>query len=154
VVPHRSPNLPDPDRSTPDAGRRARRRRVLSSWGPVVVWMAVIFALSSVPDLPAPPGGITDKAAHAWEYAPLGLLLVRALGGRRWTAPTARAVAGAILIAAGYGLVDEVHQLFVPGRQGDWYDAAADVLGASATAVALYCWGIIARLLGRLPDAS
>ena len=33
-------------------------------------------------------------------------------------------------IAASYGVFDEVHQLFVPGRSGDLYDWFADVSGA------------------------
>src|SRR3954470_17800867 len=55
----------------------------LSLWGPVVLWAAVIFALSSVPHLGTDLGTwdtVLRKCAHATEYAILALLLYRALG--------------------------------------------------------------------------
>ena len=57
-------------------------RSALSTWGPVLAWMAVIFAFSSVPSLGS---GLSydyalRKAAHVTEYAILFALLMRALG--------------------------------------------------------------------------
>ena len=52
---------------------------------------------------------------------------------------------GKPVIAAAYGASDEWHQFFVPGRQSDWHDLAADAAGAAAVAGALWAWGIIAR---------
>jgi len=37
-----------------------------------------------------------------------------------------------ILFAACYGCLDEVHQYFVPERNADWLDAAADTVGGIA----------------------
>jgi len=33
------------------------------------------------------------------------------------------------LLTTLYGLFDEIHQLFIPGRAFDWYDFVADVIG-------------------------
>jgi len=57
--------------------------RVLSAWLPVVAWAALVFTLSSIPDLGTGLGGwdlALRKVAHAAEYAVLGALLLRAVG--------------------------------------------------------------------------
>jgi len=107
--------------------------------------MAVIFALSSVPDVPGLPGGMSDKTAHGLLYAGLGLLLVRALAGGRPATTGGGTVVLAILIAVAYGLSDEAHQLFVPNRQFDLHDLAADGVGATVGAGLGWAWGIIRR---------
>jgi VanZ family protein len=91
-------------------------------WLPVVAWAALIFALSSVPDLGTGLGGwdlVLRKIAHAAEYAVLGALLVRATGR------------GGFAFALGtlYALSDEVHQSFVPGRVGSPLDVMLDAIG-------------------------
>jgi VanZ family protein len=91
-------------------------------WAPVVAWAAVIFALSSIPDLGTGLGGwdlALRKVAHAAEFAVLGLLLMRAAGDTRL------ALVGGIL----YALSDELHQHFVPGRLGSPLDVLIDSVG-------------------------
>jgi VanZ family protein len=108
--------------------------------------MAVMFFVSGIEDLQGPPG-ISDKASHALEYAGLSALALRALAGGRWANVTARAAAGAVLWCVAYGLTDEWHQGFVPGRSADLADVGADLLGASAAAAAIWACSIIrARL--------
>lgn len=107
--------------------------------------MAVIFAGSSISKLPDIPGGFSDKTAHASEFAVLGLLMARALAGPRWLSIPFRVVLVAVVLVALYGVADEFHQLFVPGRDFDPRDMMADALGASASAGALWAWGIIRR---------
>jgi VanZ family protein len=99
-----------------------RVTRVLSAWLPVVAWAALIFALSSIPDLGTGLGGwdlALRKIAHAMEYAVLGGLLVRALG---------RELPAAV-IGIAYAITDEVHQAFVPGRHGVPVDVLVDAVG-------------------------
>ena len=96
--------------------------RVLSAWLPVVVWAALIFTLSSIPDLGTGLGGwdlALRKIAHAAEYAVLGALLLRAVG---------RELPAAALGIA-YAVTDEVHQAFVPGRHGAVMDVLIDAVG-------------------------
>ncbi len=114
-------------------------------WVPVLLYLLVIFAGSSVSGPPQIPGGLSDKTAHFLEYAGLGFLLARAIAGRRWLAIPLRYVVVAAIVAAAYGVSDEVHQLFVPGREFDPHDMAADAFGASAAAGALWACGIIRR---------
>jgi VanZ family protein len=115
--------------------------------------MGLIFAISSISTLPTLPGNPSDKLEHFGEYAVLGALLVRAIGGLRGTTQAARVVILAIVIGAIFGLTDEGHQYFVPGRDSDWHDALADAIGASAGAGAMYAWGIITRFFRSDRDA-
>lgn len=105
-------------------------------WGPVALHMAAIFMASSAVD-PAPlPGRFLDKVIHLGIYAVLGALAARAFaGGLRHVTP--RAAALAILFATLYGISDEWHQSFVPGRTPDALDVLADSAGAAIGALAL-----------------
>ncbi|MFB3854264.1 MAG: VanZ family protein [Vicinamibacterales bacterium] len=123
----------------------------LSAWGPVVSYMGLIFVVSGTSDLPSLPGGGWDKAIHFGEYLILAVLLVRALARSRWLRPSVQAAAAAAFLATLYGLTDEVHQAFVPGRAVELADFLSDAAGALAGAVAVYCWGIISALFARMP---
>jgi len=96
----------------------------LRLWLPVVVWAALIFALSSVPDLNSGLGGwdlVLRKLAHATEYGILGALLGRATGRSQV----------AVAVGVLYAVSDEVHQLFVPGRRGAPLDVLVDAAGVT-----------------------
>jgi len=102
-------------------------------WLAVVAYAAVMFYFSSKSggDLPRWSVMAHDKLLHTLEYAGLGWLLARALGGGRWY--------WAILGGLAYGIVDEFHQSFVPGRMGnDVGDISADLLGSALGASAFY----------------
>ena len=107
---------------------RAYHRTVSGSiarlWLPVVAWAALIFALSSIPDLGTGLGGwdlVLRKLAHAAEYAVLGALLVRAM----------RNPVLAFALGAVYAVSDEAHQALVPGRMGSPIDVAIDAVGVA-----------------------
>jgi VanZ family protein len=117
----------------------------LALWGPVVLYCALIFALSSVSSVPALPGGMSDKVAHALLYSGLGFLVARGVSGGVAYSPSMRHAAVVIGFAAAYGLSDEVHQLFVPMRQFDLKDLSADVVGAALGTAAWWLWGILRR---------
>ena len=44
-------------------------------------------------------------------------------------------------VAAGYGVTDEIHQVFVPGRTMALDDLLADAAGAFAGVVLCWAWG-------------
>jgi VanZ family protein len=107
---------------------RAYHRTVSGSavrlWVPVVAWAALIFVWSSISDLGTGLGGwdlVLRKLAHAAEFGVLGALLMRATGR-----------AGlALALGIAYAVSDEVHQTFVPGRQGSVLDVAIDAIGVA-----------------------
>jgi VanZ family protein len=107
--------------------------------------MALLFVLSSFSSLPAPPSGFTDKHEHFFFYGILGALTLRALAKGAWRGVTFAAVVGAVAISAAYGVSDEFHQGFVPGRDYEVLDMVADGVGASAAAGAIWAWAIIRR---------
>ena len=112
-------------------------------WAPVLLWATLIFVLSSMSTLPAPPGGLTDKHAHFGTYGVLAALLVWAITDRRPSRTTWAVAAAAVALAALYGASDEWHQSFVPGREVSGLDLAADTGGAALAAVGLRAWAII-----------
>ena len=100
---------------------------------PLTVYIALIFALSSIPKFatPGPDFWLRDKVAHLIEFFILGLLLFRAVGWR--VSRSGWATFGFLIsVAATIGALNEVYQTFIPGREmstGDW---VADLLGAAA----------------------
>jgi VanZ family protein len=115
-----------------DSFKRAIRRAVL--WVPVVAYMAVIFYLSSESDpLPQLTAAVWDKALHFVEFAGLAVLLGRAFLGEG--SSPARAVLAAIAVASLYAASDEVHQIWVQGRDPAFRDWLAGTTGSVAGAV-------------------
>jgi VanZ family protein len=106
--------------------------------------MAMLFGFSSLSAVPSPPGDLSDKDVHIGAYSGLGALTTRALGkGIRdvsW-----RSVSGAIVIATLYGVSDEFHQKYVPGRTFERVDMLADAIGSAIGAIAIGAWSIIRR---------
>ena len=99
-------------------------------WIPVVLYLALIFHLSSLPNpLPELTSRFWDKGLHFTEYGTLGGLLLFALrsSGVAWRRALLLAIAGASL----YGASDEFHQAFVPGRSCDVLDWVADTSGGA-----------------------
>lgn len=118
--------------------------RLLQLWGPVALYMAVLFALSAQATLPG--ASLTpDWTQHGLAYAGLAVVTARALAGGRWAGVAAGSLIAAWVIATLYGVSDEVHQAFVPGRMADVRDVIADATGAALALSALGAWSIIRR---------
>lgn len=101
-------------------------------WTPVLAWAALIFMLSSLHDLPGDNflPEFSDKIAHVILYTVLGYFLTRAMrskGGLPGRAP----LAATFVLGVAYGLTDELHQAFVPGRTPDPADLLADAAGVA-----------------------
>ncbi|MDH7602778.1 MAG: VanZ family protein [Armatimonadota bacterium] len=132
-------------------GNNFRIAKWLAGWGPVVLWMAVIFWVSSLTDRPETPGlgavSWDDKFQHTTAYAVLTFLVWRALGDAR---PIWFRAAAAIVFAAAYGALDECHQWFVPGRECSLADWHCDSAGAAAAGVVL---GILSNAAGAAKSA-
>lgn len=98
---------------------------------PPVLWMGVIFMLSHQSRLPYPEdvsAKVISTLGHVGVFGILAVLVWWALGAT--SLPSGRRAVVAVLVAFLYGLADEWHQSFVPGRAPDVRDIVADVTGA------------------------
>lgn len=109
---------------------------------PVVLWMVLIFWMSSIPDLPSNKINSVDflikKTAHVLEYTILFLLWFRALNKKN--------PFQALIFSLIYAFTDEIHQLFVPGRTGRLRDVGIDSIGivtASLLIVKFDLWKLL-----------
>lgn len=95
-----------------------------------LLWAAAIYYLSDQPSIDIPSAfRHQDKVLHLAAYFVLGVF---SMGMMRMSSSGYRASQAilAILLAGLYGLLDEFHQSFVPGRDASALDFIADLTGA------------------------
>jgi VanZ family protein len=134
----------------------------LSAWWPALLWAGVIFSMSTDTFSAEHTGSVLEpvlrwlvpsltedqflaihyfirKSAHFTEYFVFCLLLYRGVRGERrgwrWTWGLA-----ALCCAAGYSVLDEIHQALVASRTASAYDSLLDSIGAFAAFGALWVW--------------
>jgi len=124
------------------------QRNTLKQWLPFIVWVVLVFAVSSIPHLSVPAFGMprwSDKIAHLTEYAVLAFLFYRGERGERWRMgiPAWLLVIVATLAIAS---VDEYHQRFIPGRDSNILDWTADGVGiVIGTLIGMVRFGTFSR---------
>lgn len=100
-------------------------------------YCALIYWLSDQPSLPmANLFPHQDKVQHFLAYLPLGLLAWRAFG--HWIRSALWRLGFGALFCLVYGISDEWHQSFVPGRTPDVADWLTDGLATLSTLGFLY----------------
>lgn len=97
-----------------------------------LLYAILIFLLSSlsgaqISDLP-PTAPHADKTAHFALYAGFGFVLYLAFSQTSHEQIRRNAMALTIIVGTVYGVTDEVHQHFVPGRSMDIVDVLVDFL--------------------------
>lgn len=118
----------------------ARKRARIAA----VVWALFLLTLTSWPSPPEVPliSGIPnyDKLIHCFLYGVEGFLLYFSVA---WP-PQSRsawlrvlAIAGALAV---WGTLDEIHQIWIPGRSMEASDALADTAGGFLGAVIASAW--------------
>ncbi|MDF2926839.1 MAG: VanZ-like protein [Paenibacillaceae bacterium] len=117
---------------------------MLYRWFPCVAVMGAIFYFSSRTGddlgslLPLFQKLFPQMEGFDWghfaAYFLLALTYVWALAGER---PAPRHMVLAVMLSLLYGLTDEYHQTFVPGRTADWHDLRNDGIGASLAMLSL-----------------
>ncbi|MDP2647135.1 MAG: VanZ family protein [Desulfobacterales bacterium] len=100
-------------------------------WLPVLLYSSLIYILSSRSSIPLiPPWPLVDKVLHFGAYVILGALFSRAFQTTLLKTPRRNIVFLSIFFSSLYGLSDEIHQYFVPYRDADIMDVAADIAGS------------------------
>jgi VanZ family protein len=99
---------------------------------PVCTMMGIIFFLSHTPAdsfrLPLPPG--TDKLIHIIIYGILAAAAIVAFDRRTRIERSLKVALLVVLFCLVYGLLDELHQSYIPGRDASIADVVADGVGA------------------------
>ena len=123
--------------------------KFLKYWLPIILWVGMIFFLSSRPGLKSglewPYDFILRKGAHIAEFAILFLLFERALKnyfmppslaplsgvseGLLFLQKAKKALLWAFVLTILYAISDEYHQTFIVQRVGSPTDVAIDCLG-------------------------
>ena len=170
---------PRPAPHLPEIQARLQPPRVsawLQAWWPALFWAGIIFSMSTDTFSAEHTGGLLEpilrwlvpsitkdqfltihyfirKSAHFTEYFVFCLLLYRGVrGGRqgwRWTWGLA-----ALFYAAGYSVLDEIHQAFVATRTASAYDSLLDSTGAFAAFSVLWMWFRWRRSAGEAKTAT
>jgi VanZ family protein len=87
--------------------------------------------LTTLPGKEAITIGVNDKIEHFGAYGLLSAILyLNLLFQEKFRLFNKYPATFAIMIASFYGMLDELHQLFVPGRSADIIDWLADFSGA------------------------
>ena len=130
--------------------RKACSHSGLRAWVPAILWAGFIFLMSTSyfsaantgriiepiirwlwPGISVPTLGLIHaairKLAHFTEYGIFCLILL--------VGPLCSKPVIAVLLCGGYGLSDEFHQIFVPGRTPALHDVAVDLSGAAFIAL-------------------
>lgn len=128
-------------------------KKLVIYWLPVVLWMGLIYFLSSFHKLQASPVGWQDfivrKTAHFLEYAILFVLTCR---GLNFTSGMSfrKKLLTSLIVTILYALSDEFHQTKVNGRTGKFLDIWVDSLGAIGGL--LFVWKLIKLLPERVQN--
>jgi VanZ family protein len=96
--------------------------------------MAAIFTVSSF-RFGGGGAGIPDWLSHGTVYLILCLLVCRAVAGGFPEPLSPSAAVLAVLLSSAYGVSDEWHQSFVPGRNPSAADVAKDFAGSALGAL-------------------
>ena len=113
-------------------------------WIPPALLAGIIFVLSSISQVPG-AGYVSDKLAHLVVFGALCFLTLRAThGGTRPLTPGPAAAAFFLVLL--WGVLDEVHQSFVAGRDASAWDVVADALGAALAVLVWALWRGTARI--------
>ncbi|RJP22647.1 MAG: VanZ family protein [Candidatus Omnitrophota bacterium] len=108
-------------------------RILVRFWLPVLAYMGFIFYLSSRSQFPVDVPEwfyYFDKCVHMVLFGCLGFLFLRAWLQGEYSRISFFAILVTIIFTTLYGISDEFHQSFVPGRTPDAQDVIADAVGA------------------------
>lgn len=108
---------------------------------PLIVYWLILFILTSLPTGLALKTDFSDKVNHFGAYGILSVLLFLNLK-LQYKNEVIKKYAGTftIIIASIYGMLDELHQIFVPGRSAEFWDWLADFAGSVVAVLILNFW--------------
>lgn len=106
------------------------RHKKLLIYAPLIIHWVSIFVLTSLPDDEMPHFGIYDKFKHFAAYLVLSIFLSLSLRVQsKFGKAKEQFIKYTFIIIIAYSTFDELHQLFIPGRDAEVLDWLANLLG-------------------------
>jgi VanZ family protein len=115
------------------------KRKIYLVYIPLVIYWIMLFTATSLPASNLPSVAVGDKIKHFSAFFGLSVLLSLTLIYQNKILLFKKYfLAAALVISSIYGLLDEIHQSFVPGRNSEFLDWLADTIGAAAGAFIVF----------------
>lgn len=94
------------------------------------IYWVLLFIATSYPSSSIPTFGVGDKVEHLSAFFILGVLLnLTLIFQNKYPKLKEKNSLYTILLGSCYGIFDELHQLFIPGRSCDFFDFVSDFSG-------------------------
>ena len=109
------------------------KNRTTLVFSTLVVYWIILFVGTSIPAQSVPSLGIGgDKVVHFFAYFILSVLLyLTFIFQEKLSFAQRNAILLTLAVAICYGVLDELHQMLVPGRSAELLDWIADATGAA-----------------------
>jgi VanZ family protein len=108
-----------------------KEHRIYFVYAPLVLYWIILLIATSLPAPDLPDVWGSDKLKHFLAYAVLAFLLnLTLLVQEKRPLSFKKAAFMTVGICLMYGMFDEIHQMFIPGRSAELLDLAADLTGA------------------------
>ena len=116
---------------------RKNRKKILTLI--LVTYWVALFIATSLPDYDIPKINVNDKVEHFIAYFILAFMLsVVLLAHKKIIIFKNRIFIAVLVIVGAYASIDELHQLFIPGRSCDLLDWIADFSSACFAVLIVY----------------
>lgn len=114
------------------------KNRIPVIYLPLGIYWAVLLFLTSLPGRDLPNINVSDKIEHLLAFWILAILLKLALVVQdKYIYLKKHSSVFTLIIIGVYAALDELHQLFIPGRSCDILDWLADFSGALIAVIAI-----------------
>jgi len=112
---------------------------------PAILVMTALFMLSTLPGNDPLLNSIhlSDKIEHFIAYFVLGITFCIWVPSKKWLAKPIIYGIFVVVLCTLFGVSDEYHQTFVPGRSGDLYDLAVD---SAASIIAVFAYFLFIKI--------
>ncbi|MBN2725703.1 MAG: VanZ family protein [Deltaproteobacteria bacterium] len=96
--------------------------------------------------------GLKGNYFHPLEFGALGFLIIRSffISYQKWTV----SIVFTVLSGVSLGILDEIHQYFVPGRTADSFDVFLDFTGITAGILVFLFWRFLLVSLNSVSDQN
>ncbi len=97
---------------------------------PLILYWLILFVATTLPSSDLPKTGVSDKVEHFTAYMILAVFLnLTLMFQNKYPKLKKKAWLYTLLFVLTYAALDELHQLFIPGRDCDLLDWMSDASG-------------------------